>query len=313
MLAIGVDIGGTKIAAGVVAEDGSLLATTRRDTDPEDPRAIEDAVVDAVAELRREHEAGVVGVSAAGFVGKDRCTVVFAANIAWRDYPLGEILSERLGLPVVVENDANAAGWAEFRFGAGRDVDDMVMLTVGTGLGCAIVSDARLLRGAVGAGAEVGHLRVVPNGRACGCGHDGCLERYVSGTALVRETRAALATDPERATRLIELAGKAKHVTGPMVTQAAMEGDEFALSMLTELGRWLGTGMAALSAVLDPSLYVIGGGVCEAGDLLLDPARESLDQQLFARGRRPLPTVVVAELGNDAGIVGAADLARAGE
>lgn len=204
MLAVGVDIGGTKIAAGVVAEDGTLLATTRRSTDPHNPAAIEDSVVDAVEELRRDHEVGVVGVSAAGFVGKDRSTVVFAANIAWRDYPLGEILADRLGLPVVVENDANAAGWAEFRFGAGRDVDDMVMLTVGTGLGGAIVTDGQLLRGAVGAGAEVGHLRVVPNGRACGCGRDGCLERYVSGTALVRETQAALATDPARASRLVE-------------------------------------------------------------------------------------------------------------
>lgn len=311
MLAVGVDIGGTKIAAGVVAEDGTLLATTRRSTDPHNPAAIEDSVVDAVEELRRDHEVGVVGVSAAGFVGKDRSTVVFAANIAWRDYPLGEILADRLGLPVVVENDANAAGWAEFRFGAGRDVDDMVMLTVGTGLGGAIVTDGQLLRGAVGAGAEVGHLRVVPNGRACGCGRDGCLERYVSGTALVRETQAALATDPARASRLIEFAGKPKRVTGPMVTKAAMEGDEFAISMLTELGRWLGTGMAALSAVLDPAVYVVGGGVCEAGDLLLQPASEALDQQLFARGRRPLPTILVAELGNDAGIVGAADLARA--
>ncbi|OJX94463.1 glucokinase [Salana multivorans] len=311
MLAIGVDIGGTKIAAGVVDEDGRLLASTRRDTDPEDPAAIEDSVADAVEELRRDHEVGVVGVSAAGFVGRDRSTVVFAANIAWRDYPLGEVLRQRLALPVVVENDANAAGWAEFRFGAGRDVEDMIMLTVGTGLGGAIVTDGRLLRGASGAGAEVGHLRVVPNGRACGCGHDGCLERYVSGTALVRETRAALETDPDRAAHLIGLAeGKPKRVTGPMVTQAAKEGDQFAVDMLAELGRWLGTGMAALSAVLDPALYVVGGGVCEAGDLLLEPAREALDQQLFARGRRPLPTIVIAELGNDAGIVGAADLAR---
>lgn len=311
MLAVGVDIGGTKIAAGVVDTDGRLLASTRRETDPHDRNAIEASVVDAVDELRRDYEVGVVGVSAAGFVGKDRSTVVFAANIpAWRDYALGEALAQRLGLPVVVENDANAAGWAEFRFGAGRGHTDMTMLTVGTGLGGAIVVDGKLVRGAVGAGAEVGHMRVVPSGRACGCGHDGCLERYVSGTALVRETQAALATDPDRARRLLELAGKAKRVTGPMVTQAAMEGDELSIAMLAELGKWLGTGMAALSAVLDPAVYVVGGGVCEAGDLLLEPARETLDQLLFARGRRPLPSIVVAELGNDAGIVGAADLAR---
>ena len=311
MHAVGIDIGGTKIAAGVVDAQGALLATTRRDTNPEEPSDIEDAVVDAVAELRRDFEVSAVGVAAAGFVDPTRSKVMFAPNIAWRDYPLREILEARLELPVDVENDANAAGWGEFRFGAGRDVSDMVMLTVGTGLGGAIVLDGNLLRGAAGAAAEVGHMRVVPNGRACGCGHDGCWETYVSGTALVRETRAALATDPARAERLLELAGgKAKRVTGPHVTAAAAEGDPLAVEMLTDLGRWLGAGMAALSAVLDPAMYVIGGGVGAAGDLLLGPAREVLDEQLFARAQRPMPRIEVATLGNDAGIVGAADLAR---
>ena len=312
MHAIGVDIGGTKIAAGVVDDEGQLLASTRRETDPQQPTAIEDAVVDAIAELRGDFEVGAVGVAAAGFVDQARSNVVFAPNIAWRDYPLRSILEARLGdLPVVVENDANAAGWAEFRFGAGRTVNDMVMLTVGTGLGGAIVVNGQLLRGASGAGAEIGHMRVVPDGRACGCGHDGCWETYASGTALVRETRAALATDPERAAHLVELVGgRVKKVTGPHVTEAAAAGDPFAIEMLAELGRWLGTGMAALSALLDPALYVVGGGVCAAGDLLLEPARQELGLALFARGHRPMPIIEVAQLGNDAGIVGAADLAR---
>ncbi|GMA31478.1 ROK family glucokinase [Litorihabitans aurantiacus] len=311
MHAVGIDIGGTKIAAGVVDDAGTLLATTRRDTSPEEPHAIEDAVVDAVAELRASFEVSAVGVAAAGFVDPGRAKVLFAANLAWRDYPLRDVLRERLGLDVVVENDANAAGWAEFRFGAGRDVQDMVMLTVGTGLGGAVVIGGRLVRGAAGAGGEVGHMRLVPAGRACGCGHDGCWETYASGSALVRETRAALATDPERARTLLDLAGgKAKHVTGPHVTQAARAGDPLAVEMLADLGTWLGSGMAALSALLDPTTYVIGGGVGAAGDMLLGPARATLEEQLFARAQRPLPQVVLATLGNDAGIVGAADLAR---
>ena len=311
MHAVGIDIGGTKIAAGVVDEDGNLLASTRRETNPEEPRDIEDAVTDAVAELRGSFEVSGVGVAAAGFVNPTRSKVMFAPNIAWRDYPLKAVLQERLGLDVVVENDANAAGWAEFRFGAGRDVRDMVMLTVGTGLGGAVVVNGRLLRGAAGAGGEVGHLRVVPNGRACGCGHDGCWEMYSSGSALVRETRAALAIDPDRAATLLELAGgKAKRVTGPHVTQAAAAGDPLSIEMLADLGRWLGAGMAALSAVLDPELYVVGGGVGAAGDMLLGPARQVLEEQLFARAQRPLPGVVLATLNNEAGIVGAADLSR---
>lgn len=310
MHAVGVDIGGTKIAAGVVDEDGALLEATVRPTDPEEPALIEDAVCDAVAELASRYEIGAVGVAAAGFVDPGRSIVRFAPNIAWREHPLGEILAGRLGLPVVVENDANAAGWAEFRFGAAREVADMAMLTVGTGLGGAIVVDGQLLRGAAGAGGEVGHLRVVPNGRACGCGHDGCWETYASGTALVRETKAALAIEPERAERLLAIAGKPKKVTGPDVTMAAQEGDPLSIQMLADLGSWLGAGMAALSAVLDPAVYVIGGGVGAAGDLLLGPARAELDAQLFARGHRELPEVRLATLGNDAGIVGAADLAR---
>lgn len=311
MHAVGVDIGGTKIAVGVVDEEGTLLASSRHATQADDPTAIVDCVVSAVKELQREHEVGAVGVVSPGLVAKNRSDVLFAGNLALREFPLGRLVADRLELPVVVENDANAAGWGEFRFGAGRETDDMVMVTVGTGLGGAVVLDGNLVRGWAGAAGEIGHLRVVPDGRACTCGHDGCWETYASGTALVRETRAALALDPHRADRLLELAGgKAKRVTGPEVTLAAKEGDGLAIEMLHDLGRWLGEGMAALSAVLDPELFVVGGGVCAAGDLLLEPAREALESALFAAAYRPLPQVVTASLGNDAGMVGAADLAR---
>lgn len=311
MHAIGVDIGGTKIAAGVVDDDGRVLAQLRRETDPERPGEIERTVVQLVRELQIDWAVGAVGVAAAGFVSDDRATVLFAPNIAWRDYPLRARLAPFLDVPVVVENDANAAGWAEFRFGAGRSVSDMVLLTVGTGLGGAIVVDSALLRGAHGVAAEIGHIRMVPDGHMCGCGHPGCWEQYASGRALTRQARAAAVAYPERATALLALAGgETKKIKGPHVTQAAQAGDPLAVELLAELGGWLGSGIADLVAVLDPAVVVIGGGVASAGDLLLDPTREAFESALSARGHRPEPRIAIAEMRNDAGIVGAADLAR---
>ena len=313
MYAIGVDIGGTKIAAGVVDEDGNILARARRATEPDDAASIDRAVCDVYQELSREFEIGAIGVAAAGFVNSERSTVLFAPNIAWRDYPLQENVRGLLknDVRVVVENDANAAGWAEFRFGAGRDVQDMLLLTVGTGLGGAIVVGGNLVRGAWGVAAEVGHMRVVPNGHYCGCGNQGCWEQYASGSALVRDAQAALVTQPERATRLLELAGgDITALEGPQVTDAARQGDPLAIELLAELGRWIGEGSATVAALLDPALVVIGGGVGAAGELLLGPARRAYESSLSASGFRPLAEFQVADMGNEAGIVGAADLAR---
>ncbi|MBO3084174.1 ROK family glucokinase [Cellulomonas fengjieae] len=313
MHAIGVDIGGTKIAAGVVDEDGTILAKTRRDTSPDDVAGIDQAIAEVYLELSGSYEVGAVGVAAAGFVSADRSSVLFAPNIAWRDYPLRQRVQAILqdDVMIVVENDANAAGWAEFQFGAARDVDDMLMLTVGTGLGGAIVSNGTLVRGAWGVAAEIGHMRVVPGGHYCGCGHEGCWEQYASGSALVRDAQATLIIQPERAARLLELAGdEVTKLTGPHVTQAAQEGDPLAVELLAELGRWLGEGAASATALLDPALIVVGGGVADAGDLLLAPARKAFDEQLSGRGHRPEAAIVVASMRNDAGMVGAADLAR---
>lgn len=311
MHAIGVDIGGTKIAAGVVDDAGAIVVQGRRDTDPEQPSEIEQAVADLVRELADVAEVEAVGVAAAGFVSNDRASVLFAPNIAWRDYPLRDRLAPAIGLPVVVENDANAAGWAEYRFGAGRGVDDVVMLTVGTGLGGAVVVGGELLRGAHGVAAEIGHIRMVPDGHMCGCGHAGCWEQYASGRALTRQARAAAIAYPERAQRLLAVAGgEARKIKGPHVTQVAQQGDALAIELLAELGTWLGAGAADLVAVLDPAMIVIGGGVARAGDLLLEPAREAFAASLSARGHRPEPVFRIAEMRNDAGIVGAADLAR---
>lgn len=313
MHAIGVDIGGTKIAVGVVDESGRILAKVRRDTTADDVASIDRAIADACNELTREHEVSAIGLAAAGFVSPDRTSVQFAPNIAWRDYPLAERVAKlvEVDVPVVVENDANAAGWAEFRFGAGRAATDMIMLTVGTGLGGAVVVDRELVRGRWGVAAEVGHMRVVPGGHYCGCGHEGCWEQYASGTALVRDARQAAIAQPGRARRLLELAdGDAEAIAGPHVTTAAQEGDPLAVELLATLGRWIGEGAASVAALLDPELFVIGGGVGAAGDLLLLPVRKAYQAQLSALGHRPEAQIELAEHGNEAGIVGAADLAR---
>jgi glucokinase len=314
MLSIGVDIGGTKIAAGVVDEDGRIVARARRATPATDPALIETAVIEVVRELSQEHEVGAVGIGAAGFVGSDRRTILFSANLAWRDTPLADDVEREVSLPVVVENDANAAGWAEFRFGAVRGHDqvrDMLMLTVGTGLGGALVLDGRLVRGSAGFAGEVAHMNVVPDGQWCGCGRRGCLEQYTSGTALVRSARhRAVADDPMLAPLRQAAGGDPAAIDGPLITSMAQEGDPGAISLFAELGRWLGYGAAAISAVLDPGVYVIGGGVSSAGDLLLDPARATYEREVVARMHRPIAPFLVASTGNDAGVIGAADLAR---
>jgi glucokinase len=235
--------------------------------------------------------------------------VYYAPNINWRNEPLEKRLSERVHLPITVDNDANAAGWAEFRFGAGRLVSDMTMLTIGTGVGGAIVTNDRLFRGGFGAGAEIGHMRVVPNGLPCGCGARGCIEQYGSGRALLRMANE-IADVRGIGNALADLRAEKGLLNGELVGGLIAAGDPGALHALRELGGWLGQACASLGAVLDPQLFVFGGGVAVAGDLLLDPIRESYLSHLPARGYHPEPTFVTAELVNDAGVVGAADLAR---
>lgn len=308
---IGVDIGGTKIAVGAVDEHGAILEKVRRDTPATDTDAIEAAIVDAVQELRERHEVTSVGVGAAGFVDVERSTVLIAPNLAWRKEPLRADLEGELEVPVVIENDANAAAWGEFTFGAGEDVDEMLLVTVGTGIGGGLVLDGELYRGAFGVAAEIGHLRVVPNGRPCPCGNKGCWEQYASGTALVREARELAAKRSPHSADLVERAGgDPQAIKGRMITAAAQDGDGFALEQLNELGRWLGEGIATLAAVLDPAAVVLGGGVSSAGELLLGPAREAFRSNLTGRRFRPELDLRLATLKNDAGLIGAADLAR---
>ena len=311
MLTIGVDIGGTKVAAGVVDPDGAVLARTRHRTPSHHPDAVEDVIADCVQELRREHEVGAVGVGAAGFIDHDSGTVLVAPNLAWRNEPLRDAVIKRTGLPVVVDNDANAAAWAEHRVGAGRGEQNLVLVTVGTGIGGGIVLDGRLYRGRFGIAAEFGHMQVSQSGRRCGCGQHGCWEQYCSGRALLHEAREIADVQPGYGRRLLELgSGRPEGIEAPEVTAAAREGDPAALDCFEEIGTWLGQGLADLAATLDPGVFVIGGGVADAGELLLGPARRVFGERLSGTAHRPHADIRLAELGNDAGMVGAADLAR---
>ncbi|HET6919121.1 MAG TPA: ROK family glucokinase [Jiangellaceae bacterium] len=308
---IGLDVGGTKIAGGLVDEAGAIAARSRRDTPSTDPAAIVREIITVVDELRAGREVDGVGVGSAGFVDAARSTVMFAANLAWREVPVRDQVSGATGLRVVVENDANAAAWGEFRFGAAEDVDDMVCVTVGTGIGGGVVLDGRLYRGAHGIGGELGHVRIVPDGYLCGCGNRGCVEQYASGRALVREARELADSHSVFAARMLEMAGgDPQAITGPMVTRAAQEGDQPARELIADLGRWLGEALASFAAILDPAVFVIGGGVSEAAELLLAPTVAAFRRNLTGRGYRPEAEIRIATLGNDAGIVGAADLAR---
>ncbi|MGZ4696637.1 MAG: ROK family glucokinase [Oryzihumus sp.] len=306
---IGLDIGGTKIAGGLVSPTGTILARGRRVTPAHDPDRIAVEVADLVRELSDGADVSGVGVACAGFIDATGSTVLFAPNLAWRDEPLKRRLQATIDLPVIIDNDANAAAWGEFRFGAARDVDDMVLITVGTGIGGGVVTGGHLLRGAYGIAAEIGHMRVVPDGIRCGCGNRGCWEMYASGNALVREARELVRSGTPHAARLSELcAADPDKLSGHDITSAAAQGDPAAVELLADLGRWIGEGAASVTAILDPELIVLGGGVADAGALLLDPAQAAFRRQLTGRGHRPEARFAVASLGNDAGIIGAAAL-----
>ena len=293
MTTLAIDIGGTKIAAAVCDENDAITHRWRVPT-PMDADAINHHIAniyhEAVAAGHDDIQA--IGISAAGNVGADRRTLIDHA------------------VPVVVENDANCAGWGEYVHGAGQGSSNMVALTVGTGLGGAIVIDGRLYRGSFGMAAELGHLPMVPDGDTCGCGLRGCAERYTSGSALERFAKSAVRRRPQDAERLMELCGgDVDKLEGPMVSQAAQEGDVLGLYAFGKIGEWLGRAMAATAAVLDPDVFVIGGGVVAVGDILLEPARYNYQRFLEGSAYRGHASIVAATAGQDAGLIGAANLA----
>lgn len=310
MITIGIDVGGTKIAGAVVSEDGQILSSLKVPTPADNTDDLINAVVEMVNELKCENEVQGVGVAIAGFIDADQSEVIYSPNLSLRNEPLKAKLEAKLGIPVFVENDANAAGWAEYRFGAGKASKHMMMITIGTGVGGAIVANGELFRGGFGIGAELGHTNFIQNGIPCGCGQYGCLEKYASGSALLQAAKDLAASGTQEGSRLAQLQAEVGELTGTEVYQAITEGDPGALRLLDELATNIGKAVASFAAILDPQLLVIGGGLSVAGELLLKPMREAYLSHLPARGYRPEMKIVTADLINDAGVVGAADLAR---
>ncbi|MDF1603026.1 ROK family protein [Nocardioides sp. YIM 152315] len=295
-LFIGVDIGGTKVLATAVSRSGRVLRTARRTTPGRRVEAslVEDALTEAVQEIAGVRRISAIGIAAAGFVDAQGERVRFAPHLPWRDEGVRARLAERWSAPVVLDNDANCAARAELTYGAVGEAANALVVTMGTGIGGAVVLNGDVFRGHNGMAGEYGHMQVVPDGRPCECGGTGCWEQYSSGNALVRFVREHGAAD----------------LTGPMVTAAAEAGDDVACAAFASVGDWLGVGLANLVAAFDPEIVVVGGGLSAAGDLLLEPARRAMRTSLVGAEHRTIPPVVRAALGPEAGAIGAADLAR---
>jgi glucokinase len=305
--AIGIDVGGTKINALRIARDGEVLERKSVPTPADDEEATLLAMID-LAHAMLSDDVVAIGVGAAGMVDASDGILRFAPNLAWRDVPIATRMREATGLPCQVDNDGNVAAYGEYRFGAGRGYRNMLLVAVGTGIGGGIVIDGRLYRGAHGFAAEIGHVIVEPGGPLCGCGNRGCWEQVAAGRAIDRMGREA-AKDHEHSLLRRLAGGDPEKVSGSVVTEAARRGDEPALRVMTEAGSRLGQGIAGLVNVLDPQIVVIGGGAIVAGDLLLDPARAAFQDAVEAPEHRPPVPILAAQLGTDAGAVGAGALA----
>ncbi len=308
---IGVDIGGTKIAAGVVDADGRILHRHQVPSEADDSDAIVAAIIDVMKGCLAEvGSAAAVGVGAAALVDFEEGVVLWAPNLAYKDLPLRALLMKQVSLPVIVDNDANVAALAEAVCGAGRGSMHQVMVTVGTGIGSGLVLDGRLYRGRYGLGGELGHMILVPGGDLCTCGNHGCWEAVASGRAIGRLARQRI-EGGAGADVLAAAGGDVDAVTGELVGEAAVAGSPFARDVLGEIGHLLGIGFANIVNIFDPELIVVGGGAAAGtGELLLAPARESMKAHIVGEAHRRPVRVVPAALGNDAGIVGAAVLAR---
>ena len=304
---VGVDIGGTKIAALRITTEGEIRARTIIPTPATDQSAAMPAI-EAAAAAVLEDGVAAIGVGLAGLIDVRSGALLSAPNLVWRDMALSEDLTAKFGLPVTVDNDATAAAWGESRLGASRGSEDSLFVGVGTGIGGGIVAGGRLLRGAHGLAGEIGHTIVEPGGPPCGCGNRGCWEQVASGLAIARAGARAVADEPGSA--IARLAGgDPRRATGELVTEAARQGDVIAVAILAAVARRLGEGIAGLVNILDPDVVVIGGGASEAGDLLLGPLREAYLAAVEGADVRPEVSIVRAQLGNDAGAIGAALLA----
>jgi glucokinase len=306
---IGVDLGGTKMLVGVLDSGSEVLWESREASTGQTEEELVELLVREVGEAR-EARAGVgaIGMGVPATIDRERGLAVSAVNLPIEDLPLRDLVAARTGLPAFLDNDANVAAFAEFLFGAAKGAQNVVMLTIGTGIGGGLILGGEPYRGSTGAGAELGHFTIEIDGPRCqgNCPNHGCLETMASGTAIGREGRAAGEREPDSALGALLAEGHA--IDGKQVTDAAHSGDPTAIDVLELIGTRLGVGLAGLANIFEPEVIVIGGGAIAAGDLLLEPAR----RELAARALRPMneTPVVAALLGEDAGMIGAAAMAR---
>ena len=308
-LTVGVDLGGTKIQVAVVDRDGGVVATHRTATDLEGgpSKAVADIVRCVHACAPDMSVIGAVGVGVAGQVDAATGIVRSAPNLGWRDFPLADRLEQVLGLPVVVENDVRAIAWGVWNHGAGRGIDDLVVLFVGTGVGGGIVSGGRLLTGDRGVAGEVGHATLVAGGRLCTCGRRGCIEAYTGGWAIAARAREAIEADPEAGRGMLDAAGKGE-VTAVVVSQAAADGDRLASALMEETGDYLGSAAVGLVHALNPRRIVLGGGVIDGNPYLVDAVAYAVQSDVIPIFADRLD-VRQSELGSQAGVIGSASLA----
>ncbi|MGV9826194.1 MULTISPECIES: ROK family protein [unclassified Gordonia (in: high G+C Gram-positive bacteria)] len=309
-LTIGIDVGGTSVRASVVDDRGAMLDTLRAATPPT-AAALEHCLERLIGELTSRWAARAVGLAVAGFLTPDRQVVRFAPHLPWREARVGEEMTARVGIPVITEHDANAAAVAEHRFGAAARGHNSLVLAIGTGIGAGLLIDGALYRGSFGVAPELGHLTVVPDGRPCSCGKRGCWERYCSGTALV-DTVVELLADADwgRSQLAADVAGDPGSLTGRRVAGAAADGDPVAIAAFAAFAASLGQGLAMIADIFDPDLIVLAGGVGAASGLFLDEAREHYARSVTGAGHRQLARIRGTQLGENAGVIGAAEVAR---
>jgi glucokinase len=305
---IGVDLGGTKMQVGVLAGVETLWASRETSRGQDQDELVELLVREVNAAREARPDAVAVGLGIPATINQKRGEAISAVNLPLVDLPVRDVVSERVGLPVFLDNDGNVAAYAEYLYGAARGMPTMVMLTIGTGIGGGLILGGEIFRGATGAGAELGHVVIQADGPPCqgNCPNHGCVEALASGTALGREGRAAGESTPDSA--LGRLLDEGTEVDGLAVTEAALAGDETAIGVFELIGGRLGVACSSFANIFEPEVIVIGGGVIKAGDLLLDPVRVEVRE----RALRPMNQTPIAEatLGNDAGMIGAAALAR---